>query len=106
MPTSKTKVLPAGQRLLCEPVDQVGKTASGLFIPEKAQNRPIIMRVLGVGDGNQDTNYTGKWPPPELERTKLVLVGKFSGNEIQLEDVNRSVWVISIEEVLGYVTEL
>ena len=72
-------VKPLGDRVLVEPQEAEVKTASGIIIPDSAQEKPQKGKVLAVGKGTKDVEM-------ELKVGDVVLYGKYSGTEIKLDD--------------------
>jgi chaperonin GroES len=72
-------VKPLGDRVLVEPQEAEVKTASGIIIPDSAQEKPQKGKVLAVGKGTKDVEM-------ELKTGDVVLYGKYSGTEIKLDD--------------------
>lgn len=100
MATSKQKISMTGQRFLVKPIEEPGTTKGGLFVPDVAKNKPTEGIVRAVGDGDQDTTYTGKWPPA-IEKGDRVLYGKWSGTELILEDTGEKFQIVGIDEILA-----
>lgn len=104
--TSKIVVRPFGQKLSILPIGTQTVTKGGIHIPDSAQNKPMMLaRVLAIGDGHEDSSYSGKWPPPGIKRGTLLIVGRFAGVEIPLTDRPETQWprVINVAEILGVV---
>lgn len=74
----ETNIRPLFDRVVIQPVEAESKTASGLFIPDAAKERPIRGIVLVVGPGKKDE-------PTTVKVGDTVLYGKYSGTEIQLD---------------------
>lgn len=72
------KVKPLSDRVLVEPAAAETKTASGLFIPDTAKEKPQKGKVIAVGTGKKDEPITVKVGDD-------VLYGKYSGTEIIIE---------------------
>jgi chaperonin GroES len=72
-------VKPLGERVLVEPQEAEVKTASGIIIPDSAQEKPQKGKVLAVGQGTKDVQM-------EVKVGNIVLYGKYSGTEIKVED--------------------
>lgn len=51
-----TKLKPLGDRVLLRREPSETRTASGLVIPETAQEKPLVCEVLAVGNGVRDMN--------------------------------------------------
>ncbi len=64
--------------MLVEPKEAETKTASGIYIPETAKEKPQQGKVIAVGSGKKDE-------PMELKVGDTVLYGKYSGTEITVD---------------------
>ena len=71
-------IKPLADRVLIEPKAAETKTASGLFIPDNAKEKPQEGKVLAVGPGKKDE-------PMEVKVGDIVLYGKYAGTEIELD---------------------
>lgn len=71
-------IKPLADRVLIEPKEAETKTASGLFIPDTAKEKPQQGIVVAVGNGKKDE-------PMELKVGDVVLYGKYAGTELSLE---------------------
>lgn len=106
--TKKTKLTPFGSRFLVKPVATSDRLGSGILVkPETAKDKPIVGTVVAIGDGFQDTNYVGKWPPQGIKIGTKVLFGRFAGEEIRLEDGLEKDWprLIGVEEIKAIIEE-
>ena len=54
------KIQPLSDRVLVEPQAAETKTASGLYIPDSAKEKPQQGKVVAVGKGNKDHDMTVK----------------------------------------------
>lgn len=68
-------IKPLADRVLVEPKAAETKTASGLFIPDTAKEKPQEGIVLAVGPGKKDE-------PMEVKEGDKVLYGKYAGTEV------------------------
>lgn len=71
-------VKPLADRVLVEPAAAEEKTASGLFIPDTAKEKPQKGKIVAVGTGKKDEPIT-------VKIGDTVLYGKYSGTEITVE---------------------
>lgn len=71
-------IKPLSDRVLIEPEAAETKTASGIYIPETAKEKPQRGKVVAVGKGNKDHDMT-------VKVGDTVLYGKYSGTELKLE---------------------
>ena len=69
---------PLADRVLVEPKEAETKTAGGLYIPDTAKEKPQQGKVVAVGNGKKDE-------PMELKVGDVVLYGKYSGTEINVD---------------------
>lgn len=69
------KVKPLADRVLVEPKAAETKTASGLFIPDTAKEKPLQGTVVAVGAGTKDVAM-------EVKKGDNVLYSKYGGQEI------------------------
>ncbi|ALU25225.1 co-chaperone GroES [Myroides marinus] len=71
-------IKPLADRVLIEPLPAETKTASGLFIPDTAKEKPQRGTVVAVGNGTKDHEMT-------VKVGDTVLYGKYAGTELKLE---------------------
>ncbi len=71
-------IKPLADRVLVEPKEAETKTASGLYIPDTAKEKPQEGKIIAVGSGKKDE-------PMELKAGDVVLYGKYSGTEINVD---------------------
>ena len=75
------KIKPLEDRVVVEPLAADEKTASGIILPDTAQEKPQQGTVLVVGEGkkcNSKEDCFESW----LNAGDKVLYGKYSGTEI------------------------
>jgi chaperonin GroES len=75
---AEVKLKPLADRVLIEPKEAETKTASGIFIPDTAREKPQQGKVVAVGPGIKDEKM-------EVKVGDLVLYGKYSGTEITVD---------------------
>jgi len=71
-------IQPLSDRVVIEPQQAETKTASGLYIPDSAKEKPQQGKVVAVGAGKKDQAMT-------VKVGDTVLYGKYSGTELKLE---------------------
>lgn len=71
-------VKPLADRVLVEPEPAEEKTASGIFIPDSAKEKPQRGKIIAVGTGKVDE-------PMTVVVGDTVLYGKYSGTEINID---------------------
>jgi chaperonin GroES len=72
------KIRPLADRVLIEPAEAEEKTASGLYIPDTAKEKPQRGKVVAVGNGKKDEEM-------ELKVGDVVLYGKYAGTELNID---------------------
>jgi len=75
---SKLTIQPLADRVLVEPLAAETKTASGIYIPDSAKEKPQQGKVVAVGKGTKDESMT-------VKVGDTVLYGKFAGTELKLD---------------------
>ena len=76
-------ITPIDDRVVVRPNESESKTASGLYLPEGAKEKPMTGTVLAVGPGKLDDN--GKRTAPTVKKGDTVVYGKYAGTEVELE---------------------
>ena len=72
-------IKPLADRVLVEPKEAETKTASGLYIPDTAKEKPQEGKVIAAGPGKKDE-------PMEVKVGDEVLYGKYAGTEVTVDD--------------------
>ena len=71
-------IKPLADRVLVEPMEAETKTASGLYIPDTAKEKPQEGKVIAAGPGKKDE-------PMEVKVGDEVIYGKYAGTEVTVE---------------------
>ena len=71
-------IKPLADRVLVEPKEAETKTASGLYIPDTAKEKPQEGKVIAAGPGKKDE-------PMEVKVGDEVIYGKYDGTEVTVE---------------------
>lgn len=88
------KLKPLADRVIIQPTAAEEVTASGIYLPESAKEKPLRGVVLAVGNGTKDEEMV-------LKAGDEVLYGKYAGTEIELD--GDTVLVMRQNEVLAVV---
>lgn len=75
---SNVNIKPLADRVLVQPAAAEEKTASGLYIPDTAKEKPQKGTVVAVGNGKKDEPLT-------VKVGDTVLYGKYSGTELTVD---------------------
>jgi chaperonin GroES len=78
-----------------EPKEQ--RTASGIIIPDTAQEKPQVGEVIAVGEGRLLQN--GEIKPLSVKVGDFVVYNKYAGSEVELE--GEKYLILSEDEVLA-----
>ena len=76
------KLQPLGDRIIVEVLEEEAQTASGIVLPDTAQEKPQRGKVLEVGPGPRD-EY-GKRIEMDVAKGDVVIFSKYGGTEIKI----------------------
>lgn len=79
----KTTVRPIDDRVLIKPSEAESKTASGIYLPEGAKEKPMTGTVLATGPGKLTDE--GKRTPVSVKKGDTVIYGKYAGTEVDID---------------------
>jgi len=79
-----TQLIPLGDRLVVEPIEQEDTTSGGILLPETAKEKPQKGKVIAVGPGKLDES--GKRVQMEVKEGDRVLYARYAGTEIKIEE--------------------
>ena len=91
------KVRPLHDRILVRRIEEDTRSKGGILIPDTAQEKPQEGVVIAVGNGRVDDE--GKVHPLDVHKGDRILIGKYSGSEIDLEGEEHV--IIREEDVLA-----
>ena len=92
------KIKPLGDRLLVKRIEEEAKSKGGIIIPDSAKEKPMQGIVEAVGPGKHEE---GKLVPMNVKKGDKILFGKYSGNEVNIDDVE--FLIMREEDVLGII---
>jgi len=92
-------VKPLGDRVLVQPVEEKESKKGGIIIPESAKEKPTEGIVRALGTGKTDDN--GKKVPFEVKVGDRVLISKYGGTEIKLDD--KEYKLLNADDILAIV---
>ena len=90
---------PLGGRVVVEPIEQDEVTASGIYLPETAKEKPQKGKIVAAGPGERDDD--GKRIPMEVKVGDVVVYQKYSGTEFKLDD--KKYLIISEKDIIALV---
>ena len=102
LPTVNTSGIdPIEYKVVVRPEKAIEKTKGGIVLPDIAKDKPMAATVIAVGEGRLDSN--GTLHPIPLEAGARVLVGKYTGVEVNYDET--SYLIASPDEVLAVILE-
>jgi chaperonin GroES len=93
------KIRPLHDRVIVKRLDNERKTASGIVIPDNADEKPDQGEVVAVGPGKRDDN--GKVNTLDVKVGDRVLFGKYSGQTVKVE--GDELLVMREEDLMGVI---
>ncbi|MEE8378693.1 MAG: co-chaperone GroES [Candidatus Aminicenantaceae bacterium] len=93
-------VVPLHDRVLLKRLEEKEVVKGGIIIPDTAKEKPQEADVIAVGKGR--VTEDGKVIPLDVKKGDKVLIGKFSGTEVMIEDVEHI--IVREEEILAKIT--
>jgi chaperonin GroES len=92
-------IRPLNDRVLVKRAEQQEQVRGGIIIPDTAKEKPQEAEVVAVGPGK--LNEDGKRTPLEVQVGDRVLMGKYSGSEIKLDEIDYV--IVREDEILAVV---
>ena len=92
-------VKPLEDRVLIKPLEPDKKTASGIYLPESAKEKPMQGKVVAVGSGKLLDN--GERVVPSVKKGDTVVFGKYAGTEIEIKNTKHM--IMRESELLGLI---
>jgi chaperonin GroES len=94
------KVIPLYDRVLLKRTEEQEVKKSGIIIPDTAKEKPQEALVVEVGQGRVTDD--GKSVPLQVKKGDRVLIGKFSGTEVLVDDIEHV--IVREDEILAKIT--
>ena len=92
------KLVPLADRVLLKPVEAMETTASGIILSTANKEKPVISEVVAVGPGGL---VDGNELKMVVKVGDKVVVGKYAGTEVKLDDKDYS--IVRQSEILAIV---
>ena len=77
-------IRPLHDRVVVKRMEQGEQVRGGIIIPDTAKEKPQEAEVIAVGPGKLSDE--GKRAPMDVQRGDKVLMGKYSGSEIKIDE--------------------
>ena len=78
-------IRPLHDRVLAKRIEEEEQVRGGIIIPDTAKEKPQEAELVAVGPGKIQDD--GSRAPMDVKAGDRVLVGKYSGSEIKIDDV-------------------
>jgi len=90
---------PLYDRVLIKRIEEPTQTASGLFLPDSATEKPSEGEILAIGNGRLADD--GTVSPLQVQVGDRVVFGKYAGTEIKIDGEDRL--ILREDDILGVV---
>ena len=90
---------PLHDRIVVKRLEEDGKSAGGIIIPDTAKEKPARGEVLAVGPGARDES--GKINAPDVKIGDIVLFGKWPGAEVKIDGAD--LLIMKESDILGVI---
>ncbi|MBO8143762.1 MAG: co-chaperone GroES [Thermodesulfobacterium sp.] len=95
------KIRPLYDRILVQRIEEEQKTDSGIIIPDTAKEKPIMGKVIAVGDGR--LLDSGQKQPLTVKEGDKILFSKYAGTEIKIK--GEEYLIMREDDVLAIIEE-
>lgn len=95
------KIKPLSDHLLVKRVEPKDTVKGGIVIPDSAKEKPqeAIVKAVGPGKRNED----GKVFPIEIKAGQRVLITKYGGTEVKIDD--EEFLIVREDDVIGIIED-
>ena len=95
------KARPLHDRVILKRIEEKETVKGGIIIPDTAKEKPMEGEVIAVGPGKMTED--GKRSPMDVKAGDRVLIGKYAGTEIKIDD--EEYVILREEEILAVLTK-
>ena len=92
-------ITPLRDHIVAKRIEEQEKKVGGIIIPDTAKEKPLTAEVVAVGSGRLLDD--GNKAPLEVKAGDTIIVGKYAGSEIKLDDIEYV--ILREDDVLGIV---
>lgn len=90
---------PLADRVVVEPIEQEEKTASGIYLPDTAKEKPQEGKIVAVGAGKVTAD--GVKVPMSVSVGDRVLFATYAGTEVKQD--GKKYLIMNESEILGII---
>ena len=91
------KLKPLADRVIVKQTEAEEKTASGLYLPDAAKEKPTKGKVIAAGPGKLDDN--GKRMELGVRVGDVVYYGKYAGTDVEVD--GQKLVILRESDILG-----
>ena len=96
-----TTIKPLEDRILIQPLEATTQTASGLYIPDTAKEKPQEGKVVATGPGRIDDK--GNRVPLDVAEGDVVIFSKYGGTEVKYD--GQEYLLLNARDILAVVSK-
>ncbi len=93
------KLRPLDDRVVVQPQEAEEKTAGGIVLPDAAKEKPLMGKVIAVGEGK--LLDSGKRSKVSVKAGDNILFGKYGGSDVDVDGVEYK--ILRESDILGVV---
>lgn len=97
----KTSLKPLENRVIAVRLEEKDTLKGGIIIPDSAKKKQEMAKVIAVGEGKK--TESGKLIPPPVKPGDLILMDKYSGQEITIDD--EEYIIVKADDIIAIVEE-
>ena len=90
---------PLHDRVIVKRLEEAKTSAGGILIPDSAAEKPLRAEVISVGPGKRSDD--GKIHPLDVKKGDKVLIGKYSGTEVKID--NEDLVVLREDDIMAVI---
>ncbi len=91
------KLKPLDDRVVVSPEEAEETTAGGIVLPDSAKEKPMMGKVVAVGDGK--LLDSGSRAKVAVKKGEIVLYGKYAGSDVEVD--GKEYKILRESEILG-----
>ena len=97
----KTIIKPLADRVVAQRLEAEETIKGGIIIPDSAKKKQEMAKVIAVGPGKKTDD--GKTITPEVKVGDVVLMDKYSGQEVNIDD--EEYIIVKSDDILAIVEQ-
>ena len=90
-------IKPLADRIVIKVIEDTEQTSGGIFIPERAKEKPQKGEVVAVGLGKVGEN--GEREPMDVNVGDIILYAKYAGTDVKMDGVEYK--ILSVKDALA-----